>query len=173
MNKKIMAVVVLIALLFVGTIFYYNGELNDKNSKIASLNNQIANLNSQISNLTSQVRNLINMTRTNENITFINVNWYTAGTGYGEYDWTLSLALENIGNATAIINNVIINGQSYSSFKPIPIVTPSIQNGYALSPNQSVTIIMQGSNSSNAPSSDSYVYVLTAIGNSYSYYLGS
>jgi hypothetical protein len=37
---------------------YYNGIVNDKDSKIASLNNQIANLNSQITNLTAQVANL-------------------------------------------------------------------------------------------------------------------
>jgi len=52
----------LIAILFVsaiaGTIVYYNGIVNDKDSKIASLNNQIANLNSQITNLTAQVANL-------------------------------------------------------------------------------------------------------------------
>lgn len=52
----------MIAILFVsaiaGTIVYYNGIVNDKDSKIASLNNQIANLNSQITNLTAQVANL-------------------------------------------------------------------------------------------------------------------
>ena len=62
MNKKIIAVSVLIAILFVsaiaGTIFYYNGVVNDRNSQIASLNNEIANQNAQISNLTAQVENL-------------------------------------------------------------------------------------------------------------------
>jgi hypothetical protein len=63
MNKKITAVSVLIvAILFIssiaGTIVYYNGIVNDSNSKIASLNTQIANLNSQISNLQSQITNL-------------------------------------------------------------------------------------------------------------------
>ena len=42
MNKKVMAIAVLIAVLFVsaiaGTIFYYNDVVNDRNSKIASLN---------------------------------------------------------------------------------------------------------------------------------------
>ena len=57
MKKKIMAIPVLIAVLFVsaiaGTVIYCIGVINDGNSKIASLNSQIANLNSQIINLTS------------------------------------------------------------------------------------------------------------------------
>jgi outer membrane murein-binding lipoprotein Lpp len=63
MNKKIIALSALIvAMLFVisiaGTIFYYNGVVSDKNSKIELMNSQIANLNSQISDLKSQVANL-------------------------------------------------------------------------------------------------------------------
>ena len=62
MDKKIIAVAVLTTFLFVsvlaGTIAYYNGVLNDKNSQIASQNQQIAKQNSQISNLTAQITNL-------------------------------------------------------------------------------------------------------------------
>jgi hypothetical protein len=62
MNKKIIAISVLIAILFVsaiaGTIIYCNGVINDGNSKIASLNGQIANLDSKVSNLKGQVANL-------------------------------------------------------------------------------------------------------------------
>ena len=62
MNKKIIAVLVLIAVLFVGaiagTISYYNGVVTDRNSKIALLNNEVANLTSQISHLNDQVTNL-------------------------------------------------------------------------------------------------------------------
>jgi hypothetical protein len=61
MNKKI-PVSVLIAILFVsaftGISLYFNGELNDRNSKIALLNKQVANLTSQVSDLSSQVTNL-------------------------------------------------------------------------------------------------------------------
>ena len=177
MNKKIViAVSVLIAVLFVsaiaGTIVYYNAVVNDRNSKIASLNNQIANLTSQVSNLTAQIITLMNMSRTNENITFVNVNFYAFSNfnNFGEFNWTLSLDLKNAGNTTAIINDIVINGQSYSSFSPVPIVTPSIQNGYELSPNQIVTITMQGTNPASALGDNSTIYVLTAIGNSYSYY---
>ena len=55
----------IVAALFVGTIFYCNGVVNDRNSKIASLNtqitsqdNEIANQNSEIANLTSQISSL-------------------------------------------------------------------------------------------------------------------
>ena len=60
MNKKIIVisfllVAILVVSAFVGTIFYYNGVVNDRNSKIASLNSQIANLNNEITNLSSQM----------------------------------------------------------------------------------------------------------------------
>ena len=43
---------------FAGTEIYYNGILEDRNSKIASLNNKIANLNSKIASLKGQLANL-------------------------------------------------------------------------------------------------------------------
>ena len=62
MNKKIIVISVLIAILFVGaiagTMFYYNGIVNGRNSKINSLNTQIANLNNKIANLNNQITNL-------------------------------------------------------------------------------------------------------------------
>ena len=168
MNKKIIAVAVLIVVLFVsaiaGTIFYYNGLVNDKSSQITSLNQQIAKDNSQISNLTTQ---LIKTTKTNENLTFANFNGYAVNN-----NWNITFTLENTGNATAIINNIIIDGQSYSSFNPALTINPSIENGYVLSPNQTVTITIEGT--SQQPFHDGgKLYVTTAIGNSYLYYLSS
>jgi hypothetical protein len=50
MNKKIIAILVLIAILlagaFAGTIFYYNGEIANQNSQISNLKSQLANLTS-------------------------------------------------------------------------------------------------------------------------------
>jgi hypothetical protein len=61
-NKSKVISATIIAILFVsaisGTVFYYNGVVNDRDSKIALLNNQIAKLSNQISNLTSQITNL-------------------------------------------------------------------------------------------------------------------
>lgn len=64
MNKRIMAISVLIAILFVGsiagTIFYYNGIVNDKNSKITLMKTQITNHNNEIENLTNETNDLTN-----------------------------------------------------------------------------------------------------------------
>jgi len=61
-NKKIIAISVLIAILFVSaisaTILYYNGVVNQKDSQIANQNNETANINDEIANLTSQNSNL-------------------------------------------------------------------------------------------------------------------
>jgi len=179
MNKKIIAISVLIAILFVsaitGTIVYYNVVVNQKDSQIANQNNEIANLNRQISNLTAQVGNLINMTRAKENLICTNSDIVSAYKPSSDFSWTITLTLENSGNATAIINNIILNGQSYGSYNPTPTINPSIQNGYALSPSQSVTITIQDTNSSTGLGANHGVqaYVLTAIGNSYSIYIGS
>ncbi len=51
-------IVILLASAFTGIMFYYNGELNSRNSKISYLNTQIANLTSQISNLNAQITNI-------------------------------------------------------------------------------------------------------------------
>jgi outer membrane murein-binding lipoprotein Lpp len=78
-NKKIIAVSVLIAILFVGsiagTVIYYNGALGSKNSKINSLNNEINSLNNKVANLTSQISNLKSQLT---NLTFITANLPTA-----------------------------------------------------------------------------------------------
>jgi hypothetical protein len=63
MNKKLIVTSVLtVTMLFVtaiaGTIFYYNGVVNDRDSQIESMNSQIANLNSQLSNLEGILTNL-------------------------------------------------------------------------------------------------------------------
>jgi len=158
--------VIVIALLIVtaiaGTVVYYQ-------SQIASLNTQIIQDNRQISNLAAQVGNLKNMTKANEELTFTNFKGGTFGVGgCNVWNWTFTFELKNTGNATAIINNVILpNGQSYSSFNPAPTVTPSIENGYVLESNQSVTLTLQDTNSTSNPSNGNYIYVMTATGNSY------
>ena len=73
MNKKIIAVSVLMAVLFVsaiaGTIIYCNRVINDGDSTIASLNVQIADLNGNVYSLKGQVAilnsQIINLTSAN------------------------------------------------------------------------------------------------------------
>ena len=61
-SKAVAALIV--AILFVssviGTIVYYNGIMNDENSKNASLQHQISDKNNDTSNLASQILNLKN-----------------------------------------------------------------------------------------------------------------
>jgi hypothetical protein len=144
MNKKIIASVSLVTILFVsviaGTIVYFNGQ-------------------------------------TREKITFVDVDYLSYGTptqNNYNYKWTLSLNLKNTGNTNATITNIIMDGQPYRSFSPIPIVNPSIENGYILYPNQNVTITIQGTNTTIAPNvyAGRMIYVVTAIGN-YSTVVGS
>ena len=73
MNKKIIAPVLLLAVLFVsavaGTAIYCNGVITEGNSKIASLNAQIVNLTSKVSGFRGQLANLssqiLNLTSAN------------------------------------------------------------------------------------------------------------
>jgi len=61
-NKKITAISVLIAILFVssivGTVIHYNEVVTQKNSQIASLTNQVSNRNCEISILNGEISNL-------------------------------------------------------------------------------------------------------------------
>jgi len=110
-------------------------------------------------------------------ITFVDVDYLSYGAPTQKnYDnkWLLTLNLKNTGNTNATITNIIMDGQTYSSFNPTPIVNPSIENGYVLSPNQNVTITVQGTNTTTAPNiyAGRMIYVVTATGN-YSTYVGS
>jgi hypothetical protein len=175
MNKRIVAVSVLAAVLFVsaiaGTIVYYNSKVASLNSQILNQNIEIENLTSQISNLTAQMRSSKNNTSSYEKLTIDKVVSSSLGIDT-IYNWSVTLDITNTGNSTAIINNVIIGGQSYSSFNPVPTVNPSIKNGYSLAPKQSITITIREINSTANPKLylTTEFDVLTAIGNSYSYY---
>ena len=100
---------------------------------------------------------------------------YTGESSYGHgWNSTIKLYLENIGVGPATISDFVINGKSYSSYTPVPTVNPSIENGYTLSPFQSITFtiklinqpfpLYQGANE---------LYVLTTDGQSLRIYLGS
>jgi len=140
MNKKIIAVSVLIAVLFVssiaGTIFYYNGVVNDRNSKIVSLNNQVTNLthettnqNNEIANLTSQIENLTNpYIETQLGVTNIGgTSPYAAGANY----WRLFIqgSAFNIGNSTAYNAGLKVIAYSDTGVLEINMTVPFV-NGY-------------------------------------------
>jgi hypothetical protein len=53
-----MVIVILFTSAFAGIVYYYNGLLADRDSKIASLNTQLQQQNNEIANLTSQISSL-------------------------------------------------------------------------------------------------------------------
>ncbi|HMK94118.1 MAG TPA: hypothetical protein VK536_01835 [Candidatus Limnocylindrales bacterium] len=165
----LIAVAILLASAIAGTVVYYNSLLSDKSSQITSLNQQIAKDNNQIANLTAQVKDLKASTVSYEKLTLSNVSWFYQGAG-GIYDWNITFDVTNNGNATAIINNVILDGQSYNSLNPVPTISPAIEKGYTLLPNQTVLIIIKETNSTFFPfRNGGLLDVTTAIGNSYSF----
>jgi hypothetical protein len=108
-----------------------------------------------------------------ENLTFSNVTGNSLGIG-DSYNWTLTFTLTNTGNKPAIIDNITIDGHPYNSYDPVPAISPSIENGYSLLPNQSVKITMKETNSTSQPFHENVpLNVFTQSGNSYSYYFGS
>jgi hypothetical protein len=105
-----------------------------------------------------------------EEITFVDVDYLSYGAPTQKnynYKWMLTLDLKNTGNTNATITNIIMDEQSYDSFNPIPIVNPPIENGYVLSPNQNVTITVQGTNTTTTPNvyAGRMIYIVTATGN--------
>ncbi len=148
MNKKIIiAISVLIAILFIsaiaGTIFYYNGVVNDKNSKIASLSTQMANQNNEIANLTSQIDQEQNLTNphmvTQLGVTEIG-NSSAIGQPYawGAY-WRLFIqgAAFNMGNSTAYNAGLNVIAYSGTGLLEINMTVPFV-NGYNYGTNSAI-----------------------------------
>jgi hypothetical protein len=100
---------------------------------------------------------------------------YTGESSYGHgWNSTIKLYLENIGGGPATITDFVINGNSYSSYVPMPTVNPSIENGYTVSPFQSVTFTIKLINQPAALyQGGNELYVLTKDGQSLRIYLGS
>jgi hypothetical protein len=168
MHKKIMTPVLLVAILFVSaiavTIICYNRVVSDRNSTPSPT--PVPTPPPSPTPLIAPTYSPTNNSP-NENLTFINFN---GSNGLQVEGWDMTFTLQNTGNAIAIINNIIIDGQSYSSINPVPTINPSIKNGYALSPNQTVTITIHGTPPQPFHKGGK-LYVVTAIGNSYLFYL--
>jgi hypothetical protein len=115
-----------------------------------------------------------------ENITFVDVNHLSYSGHYHDnpslsnWNWTLTLSLKNTGNMNASINNIIIDGKSYTDYSSTTI-HPSLEKGYNLSALQNVVITIQGTNTSAPPNfhAGKEILVITAMGNNYSYILES
>jgi hypothetical protein len=69
---------------------------------------------------------------------------YTGESSYGHgWNSTIKLYLQNVGGGPATISDFVINGKSYSSYTPVPTVNPSIENGYTVTPFQSITFTIK------------------------------
>ncbi len=100
---------------------------------------------------------------------------YTGEGGNGQsWNSTIKLYLENVGGGPSTISDFVINGKSYSSYTPVPSVNPSIENGYTVSPFQSITFTIKLINQPSALyQGANELYVLTKDGQSLKIYLGS
>lgn len=115
-----------------------------------------------------------------EKITFVDVNHLSYSVRYPDnpslsnWNWTLTLDLKNTGNTNASINNIIIDGKSYTDYSSTTI-NPSMEKGYNLSPLQNVIITIQDTNTPTPPNfhAGKEIIVETEMGNNYSYILGS
>jgi hypothetical protein len=116
---------------------------------------------------------LTSLLRPNGNLIASNLNVGEGTYGQG-WNWTISFDLENTGNTAITINNMLINGQVYSSINPAPLITPSIKNGFTLSPDQTVTMSILVVNQPKALyQGTNDLYLITTMGNSLRIYLGS
>ncbi len=103
MNKKIIYISVLIAVIFIsaftGIIVYYNGVINNKDSQIALLNTQNTNLNNQIANLNSQISSLTTFQQ-------VRLSGYVS-----EYNAT---SISFSSTSTSIVTSSLIYGNQYN-----------------------------------------------------------
>ena len=153
-NKKIIAISVLIAILFVsaiaGTIFYYEGKVNISNSKIASLSNQVANQDSEIANLKSIITQF-NSEAANLS-THLKVSEVTNGTSPSQpeivylngtlaYDaLSINGTVINTGNLTAHNAGLKIVAYSADGTLEINMTVPLVAGYLAYNPLELITI---------------------------------
>ena len=158
---------ILFVSVIVGIVIYHNGQTSGENSKTPSL--------TPVPTTTPSPTPLPTATYSppHETLTIIDSDYGMHGV-LGIYDWNVTATVKNTGTTTVIITDIIVNGQPYSGLNPEPIVTPSIKNGYYLSPNQTVTITLVESNSQTQPfHNGGKIYLMTATGNSYLVYQSS
>ena len=152
MNKKIKAISVLIAILFVsaiaGTIFYYEGKVNISNSKIVSLNNQVANQDSEIANFKSIITQF-NSEAANLS-THLKVSEVTNGTspsqkvyfnGILAYDALyIDGTVINTGNLTAHNAGLKVVAYSADGTLEINMTVPLVAGYLAYNPSELITL---------------------------------
>ena len=155
MNNRTLALAsIIIAIIFAGTIagtmVYYNGVVNGKNSQITSLNSRIANQSLEIANLTSQVANLqsqiTNLTTANL-VAEITVTEVTDGYNFGGHvphnHLVVSGSVRNVGEGTAYDAGLQVIAYSSDGTLEINMTVPLLPN--AIYPTDNSTADFVGS----------------------------
>lgn len=167
MSKSIALFAVLLIIMGIGGLTVYQSILADSNSQATPATEPTATPTTQPTPTPVQEQAY-------EKITLVDANFSFRGRSISEgnigYNWTVYLDLKNTGNVDSVIENIMLNGRPYSSYDPT-IVDPPIEDGCVLSPNQQVTITMQGINTSTHPGLyyNTTIVAMTRAGNSYSF----
>jgi cell division protein FtsL len=135
---RVVLTALIIAVLFVsaiaGTIFYYNGVVDRKNSEIASLNTQLQQQNNEIANLTSQISSLnqkiTNLTTANL-VSSLAIKEVAKGYNYGgtvPYNHLMiSGSVTNVGQGTAYNAGLQVMAYASDGTKEINMTVPLLE----------------------------------------------
>jgi hypothetical protein len=153
-SKRITLTALIIAVLFasafVGTVYYYNGLLTDRDSKIAALNTQLQQQQYEIGNLTNQLSNLshqiTNLTTANL-VSDLGVKEVAKGYNYGgtvPYNHLMvSGSVTNVGQGTAYNAGLHVTAYSSDGSLEINMTVPLLAN--AVYPTDNATMNFVGS----------------------------
>jgi cell division protein FtsL len=115
----------ILAIAISGTVVYYNGVVDEKNSKINSLNNQAAGLNDEVSNLTVQLANIADQSASfgalQANLTASNL----AVANLTSQNIDLNHQIQNLSGQAADLRNQVanLNGQVENLSSQLTILT--------------------------------------------------
>ena len=142
MNRKIMAISVLIAILvvgaFVGTIFYFNSEIANLNSQISNIKSQLTNVTGQLANLTSELTSLTSANLvTSLTVTEVPYN-YNNYTGHELFNYLyIAGNATNTGRGTAYNTGLHVVAYTATGILEIDMTVPLGAGGYGYGVNNS------------------------------------
>ena len=146
MNKKILAISVLIIILFAGalagTIFYYNGQIANQNSQVSNLKSQLTNLTGQLTNFTGQLTtlNTANLVPALK-VTEVPNSYNETGTYTGLNYLYISGGVTNIGRGTAYNAGLHVVAYTATGTLEINMTVPLGVGGYGEGVNNSTNLL--------------------------------
>lgn len=171
MSKKTVASVFLMTILFVsaiaGTIVYYNGLLNARNSRINSLNSQITIQNNEIANLTSQLHVFGQENLATPSIVCALGATEIVGSGHQNSRIWISGTVTNTGEGTAFNVGLHVFAYTSNGTKVLDLTVPVNNNDVVSYGSQEASLSAYVSNGDNNPS-----YFLSSLAGGGIAYLG-